>query len=131
MLSKTACEPIFSAFTARLPLTRSMGLSESRPNSRSGTLPLALGTGLPVVAVRGLETDLDLFRDGENISFATEMTGPAFAEVVLRLLDDPAMRQRIGAAARLTYEKEMSWSRTADLVLDTQAVIDGAPPAGP
>src|SRR5207237_8736389 len=84
---------------------------ETGANSRSGTLPLALGTGLPVVVVRRSETDPELFRDGENVVFATELSGPAFADAILRLMDDPAARQRIGAAARRVYEQEMSWPR--------------------
>ena len=55
-------------------------------NTRSSTLPGALGSGIPTVAVRGFETDLALFRDGENVAFADEMTGPAFATAALRLL---------------------------------------------
>lgn len=90
-------------------------------NSRSGTLPLALGTGLAVVATRGIDTDVDLFRDGENIAFATEMSGSAFGEMALRLIDAPETRARIGAAARRVYEEEMSWPRITDALLASSA----------
>lgn len=91
-------------------------------NSRSGTLPLAFGTGLPAVATRGRETDPELFRDGENVVFAVDMTGRAFADALLRLMDDPAARERIGAAARQTYDQEMSWARTVDELLASKAI---------
>lgn len=91
-------------------------------NSRSGTLPLAFGTGLPVVSVRGDETDPEFFRDAENIRFAAALTGPAFAETMLELMDDQSTRERMGAAARRSYEQEMSWPHTADALLATQAV---------
>jgi glycosyltransferase involved in cell wall biosynthesis len=87
-------------------------------NTRSGTLPAALGSGLPVVAVRGPETDLALFRDGENILFAHEMTGAAFAEAALRLLRDPALMTDIGREARRLHDACMTWERIADSVLE-------------
>ncbi len=103
---------------------------ETGANSRSGTLPLALGAGLPVVVVQGRETDPELFRDGENLLFAAGMSGPMFADAILRLMDDPAARARIGAAARRTYELEMSWPRTVDELLTSKAVRLSSPPAG-
>lgn len=87
-------------------------------NSRSGTLPLALGSGLPVIAIRGAETDPSLFRDGENVLFARELTGPAFADAVLRLIDEPGLRRRLTDGARQLYEAEMSWPRIAEVLAE-------------
>jgi glycosyltransferase involved in cell wall biosynthesis len=87
-------------------------------NSRSGTLPLALGSGLPVVAIRGAETDLELFRNGENVLFAPELTGAAFADAVLRLIDDPLLRRRLADGARRLYDEEMSWPRIAEVLTE-------------
>lgn len=87
-------------------------------NTRSSTLPTALGSSLPIVSVRGPETDLDLFRDGENIVFARELTAPAFAEAALLLLEDPVALKRIGSGARQLYDNQLSWSRIADTLLN-------------
>jgi len=97
-------------------------------NSRSGTLPLALGSGLPVVAIAGRETDLQLFRDGENIAFAGELTGAAFGEVVLRLLSDDAARARLSDGARRLHEDHMSWRRIADTILNVEPLAGPARP---
>jgi glycosyltransferase involved in cell wall biosynthesis len=86
-------------------------------NTRSGTLPVALGSGLPVVAVRGSETDLSLFKDRENILFAKQLSGRAFGGTALGLLRDPPLMERVGKGARRLYENELSWSRIADRLL--------------
>jgi phosphatidyl-myo-inositol dimannoside synthase len=90
---------------------------ESGANTRSSTLPLALGSGVPTVAVSSFETDRDLFRDGENLAFAEAMTGAAFAEVALRLLRDPMMAARIGEGGRRLYDDHLSWERICDQLL--------------
>jgi glycosyltransferase involved in cell wall biosynthesis len=86
-------------------------------NTRTSTLPVALGAGIPSVAIRGLETDDLLFRDGENIVFARALTAPAFAESALRLLGDPASLARVGAGARRLYGEHLSWERITDQLL--------------
>jgi glycosyltransferase involved in cell wall biosynthesis len=86
-------------------------------NTRSSTLPVALGSGLPIVAVRGSETDLSLFRDGENVVFAREMTGAAFAEASLRLLRDPAALGRVAEGGRRLYETHLTWNRITEHLL--------------
>jgi glycosyltransferase involved in cell wall biosynthesis len=82
-------------------------------NTRSGTLPVALGCGVPVVATAGSETD-PLFVDGENVAFARDLTGPAFGERALAVLDDPALAARLSRGGRTLYEQSMSWPRVAD-----------------
>ena len=86
--------------------------------TRSSTLPSALGSGVPTVAVFGIETDLSLFRDGDNIVFAEAMTGPAFAAAALRLLKDPSALARVGEGGRRLYEDRLSWERIGDSLLD-------------
>jgi glycosyltransferase involved in cell wall biosynthesis len=90
---------------------------ETGANTRSSTLPVALGSGIPTVAISSFETDRDLFRDGENILFATAMTGPAFAAAALRLLRDRATADRVGDGARRLYAEELSWQRIGDRLL--------------
>jgi glycosyltransferase involved in cell wall biosynthesis len=86
-------------------------------NTRSGTLPVALGSGIPTVAINGVDTDSALFRDGETLSFAADMSGAAFAEASLRLLRDPALAKRVGEGGRRLYETHLSWERSADQLL--------------
>jgi glycosyltransferase involved in cell wall biosynthesis len=83
-------------------------------NTRSGTLPVALGSGLPVIAVKGEETDEMLFRDGENVVFAGNLDGAAFAAAALRLLRDPPLMERVGDGARRLYLEHLSWPRIVD-----------------
>jgi glycosyltransferase involved in cell wall biosynthesis len=90
---------------------------ESGANTRSSTLPTALGSTLPVVAVRGDDTDDALFRDGENLVFAREMSGSAFAAAALRLLRDPPFMARISAGARRLYVDHLSWEGIVDRFL--------------
>jgi glycosyltransferase involved in cell wall biosynthesis len=94
-------------------------------NTRSGTLPAALGAGLPVVAMSGVETDPGLFVDGENIVLATGLSAPAFAEATLRLLRDPAAMARVAEGARRFYDEELSWARIVERFLADDA--DGRP----
>ena len=86
-------------------------------NTRSSTLPVALGSRLPVIALSGIETDIGLFRDGENIVFAREMTGSAFAEAALQLLSDPAALERIAQGGRELYDTHLTWPRITDHLL--------------
>jgi glycosyltransferase involved in cell wall biosynthesis len=90
---------------------------ETGANTRSSTLPSALGSGIPTVAVRGPETDLSVFRDGVNIAFADAMTGPAFAAAALRLLHDPVVLARIGEGGRRLYDAHLSWERIGNRLL--------------
>jgi glycosyltransferase involved in cell wall biosynthesis len=87
---------------------------ETGANTRSSTLPTALGSGIPVVATDERETDHDLFRDGENVVFARGLDGAAFAEAALRLLRDQALAARVSAGARRLYDEHLAWDRIAD-----------------
>jgi glycosyltransferase involved in cell wall biosynthesis len=86
-------------------------------NTRSGTLPVALGSGLPVVATSGLETDAALFRDSENILMAPSLDGDAFGAAALRALRDPMLAARVGEGARRLYVEYLSWDRITDDLL--------------
>ena len=88
----------------------------SGANTRSSTLPLALGTGLPFVAINGYETD-DLFVNEQNVLYASALTGEAFAQATLRLIDEPALRERLSAGGRRLYEENLSWERITDRFL--------------
>lgn len=93
---------------------------DSGANTRSGTLPLALGTGVPVVATRGVETD-SLFQDHVNILFAQRLAGGPFAEAVLTLQRNPDLARRIGAGGRRLHDEHLSWPRITDALLSSRS----------
>lgn len=86
-------------------------------NTRSGTLPVALGSALPVVAISGAETDAALFREDDNIVFAREFSGAAFADAALRVLRDRSLRLRVAAGAQRLYAEHLTWPRIVDQLL--------------
>lgn len=85
-------------------------------NTRSSTLPLALGSGVPVVATRGPETD-DIFQDGRNVLFAHALSGEAFSDSVLRLRKEPALAASLSRGARALHDNRLSWPRIVDALL--------------
>jgi glycosyltransferase involved in cell wall biosynthesis len=85
----------------------------SGANTRTSTLPLAFGTGVPAVATRSYETD-DIFVADDNLVFADEMTGAAFGRAALRLADDAAFAERVAAGGRALYDRHLAWPRIAD-----------------
>jgi len=85
-------------------------------NTRSSTLPLALGSALPVVATNGAETD-DIFVDGHNVVFAGALQGDSFAAATLRIANDPALGKRVSQGAAALYRDHLSWQRIGDRLL--------------
>ena len=65
----------------------------------------AMGYGLPVIAtaVQGVD---EIIRDGENGIIVPLDDPVAVSNAILRLLNDPDERQRLGKAAQGTIEKE-------------------------
>jgi glycosyltransferase involved in cell wall biosynthesis len=88
----------------------------SGANTRSSTLPLALGAGVPVVAIRSYETD-PIFVDEENLLFAEALTGEAFAAAVLRIAGDSALAARLAEGGRILYREQLSWEKIGDQLL--------------
>jgi len=86
--------------------------------TKSGTLPLALGSAIPVVAIRGSETD-PCFRDDDNVVFAEGLNGEAFAAATLRILNDSRFAARVAAAGRRLYEERLTWPTIVDRILDS------------
>lgn len=65
----------------------------------------AMATGLPVVSTRAAGVP-ELVSDGTNGLLAEPRDVPAIATHLVRLLDDVALRRRLGAAARHTVEAD-------------------------
>jgi glycosyltransferase involved in cell wall biosynthesis len=90
-----------------LPIVRDQG-TDGLPN----TLLEAMGTGRPVVASRVAGVP-DVLTDGEHGLTVPERDPAALAAAIVRLLDDPALAGRLGAAARQRIEHELTWEHTA------------------
>jgi glycosyltransferase involved in cell wall biosynthesis len=76
----------------------------------------ALAYGLPTVALaRGAVPEV--ITDGETGWLVGGPDPPAFAAAVARLLNDPALAARLGAAARRTIERNFSADRMVDETL--------------
>jgi glycosyltransferase involved in cell wall biosynthesis len=85
--------------------------------------------GVPVVSTsvgcEGLAV-----RDGENILVRDDPA--AFAEAVVAVLTDPALRHRIGASGRLTAEQAYDWRIIGDrLIAAYRELIVTGPTGGP
>jgi glycosyltransferase involved in cell wall biosynthesis len=77
------------------------------------SLSQAMAMGLPVVAAP-VGSIAELVHDGETGLMAVSGDAASFAAAIGRLLEDPALRQRIGTAAR----RHILDSYTADIMID-------------
>ena len=82
----------------------------------------AMACGLPVVA-----TDIcgnkEVISSGRNGFLVPPKSPKAMADVVLMLLEDGNLRERIGKAARVTIEERYTWDKIADNVLKSYSKI--------
>lgn len=76
-----------------------------------------MAAGLPTVAPD--QPNLrEVLTDGEDALLVTPGDGPELIEALARLASDPALRERMGAAARRTVEeRELTWRGNAKRVL--------------
>jgi len=91
--------------------------SDVGATTRSGTLPVALGSGIPVVATRGPDSSA-VFRDGDNVLFARDLSPESLSEAISLLLRDATLRERIGRGGRALYDRELSWTVIARRILE-------------
>jgi glycosyltransferase involved in cell wall biosynthesis len=91
--------------------------SDVGATTRSGTLPVALGSGIPVVATRGPDSGA-VFRDGENVLFARDLSPESLSEAISLLLRNAILRERIGRGGRDLYELALSWPVIARRILE-------------
>lgn len=73
----------------------------------------AMGAGRPVVASRVAGVP-DVVDDGVHGLVVPERDPAALAAAIGRLLADPALAARLGAAARARVERELTWERAAE-----------------
>jgi glycosyltransferase involved in cell wall biosynthesis len=92
----------------------------------------AMATGVCVVATDGGALPEVTGRDGETVLSCRAGDVEALAAAIRRGLDDPALRERVGAAGRQRVVERWSWRRCAELtveqyreVLEIRAPADG------
>jgi len=93
----------------------------TREGKREGipvVLMEAMASGLPVVASR-LSGIPEIVRDGENGKLFPAGDATALADALGELAADPALRQRLGRAARATVLREFDVEANAAQLLDT------------
>jgi phosphatidyl-myo-inositol dimannoside synthase len=102
-------------------------LLEQRVEGFGISLCEASSCGIPVVAGRSGGIP-EAVRDGETGILVEAESAEAVAKALRRLLDDPALRARMGAAGRHAVERQFNWDRvTADLVrIGQQQALPGA-----
>ena len=83
----------------------------------SNTVLEAIASGLPVVATVTGGTE-ELVVDGENGFFVKTASPEDLAEKLLRLIGNPELRARMGAASRIKAES-MSWCAVAEQYMKT------------
>jgi glycosyltransferase involved in cell wall biosynthesis len=77
----------------------------------------AMAAGTPVVSTR-VSGIPELIDDGKEGLLVPERDAPALAAALARLLDDPALGERMATAARSKVEREFDAAREARKVLD-------------
>jgi glycosyltransferase involved in cell wall biosynthesis len=103
------------------------GVSTRRTSMLSG-----LQHGLPVVATRAEATDDLLTReDGVGIALSPADPPTSFAEKVKKLWLDPDRRSRIGRGGQELYDREFSWPRIGQRLLDALGRPAEVAAAGP
>jgi len=122
-----------SPFGARIHLTGKLSLQEiaatvatldlylftmnTGANTRSSTLPLALGSGVPTVAIRGPETD-PIFVHRENVFFADSLDGAAFARAAAQVFADAELAAQLSQGGQRLYREHLAWDRIVDRALE-------------
>jgi glycosyltransferase involved in cell wall biosynthesis len=91
----------------------------------------AMACGVPVVATTGGALPEVVGRDGETGLLVRPDDPGALAAAVGRLLDDPALRRRLGEAGRQRVLHRFTWQVTARGTADCYAaLLEGRPMAG-
>jgi glycosyltransferase involved in cell wall biosynthesis len=78
----------------------------------------AMAAALPIVTTR-CGAAIDFLVDGESCLLVPMRDSHALAAAIRRLLDDPALRERLGRAAHAIAARDMDLQRTLDFLVDT------------
>jgi len=128
---------VFVPFTAR-PLAfyrlATLAALPSRIEGLSQALLEAMALGLPVAA-SAAGGNAELIRDGESGVLVPPLDPAAWAKALQRLLEEPALADRLAAAGRARVRREFTLERTAALTeavyreaLARRRLLDGEAP---
>lgn len=79
-----------------------------------GTLVASLAHGLPTVGLRGLDTDDEWFRHGENLILIDKIDTAHLIEALNSLIFDIQLRAKLGKKAKSSFKQNFSWCKIAD-----------------
>ncbi len=86
----------------------------------SGKMLQYMGAGLPVVCF-DTENNREYLADGGE--YARIISSVGLSDAVLRLLRDPELRRRKGAANQARSREKFSWDRTGDILADVYSKV--------
>jgi glycosyltransferase involved in cell wall biosynthesis len=77
--------------------------------TKSGTIMAAMSAGVPIVSTKGDMTDLNFFRNNENILFVEGNNISAIHDSLLYLIENHEIAKNLGKNAYLAYINNASW----------------------
>jgi glycosyltransferase involved in cell wall biosynthesis len=80
-----------------------------------------MASGLPVITIARAPLT-EIVREGQEGTFFSDGDGSSLAEAVVRLADDPGLRDRLGRSARARVVERYSWARHCEQL---EAVLAG------
>jgi len=80
-----------------------------------------MASGLPVITIARAPLT-EIVREGHEGAFFSDGDGSSLAEAVVRLADDPGLRDRLGRSARARVVERYSWARHCEQL---EAVLAG------
>jgi glycosyltransferase involved in cell wall biosynthesis len=86
-------------------------------STRRTTLMAGLAHGLPVLGLRGVNTDRVLVRDAGAMVMTPCGDLGAYARAAVQLMDDPARLRAVGDAGRRLYERSFDWPVVARMTV--------------
>ncbi|MGH7670055.1 MAG: glycosyltransferase family 4 protein [Gemmatimonadaceae bacterium] len=89
-------------------------------SGRRTTLMAPLRNGVPVVTNRGSATEPE-WESSQAVEFADRAQPRALGDAVVRLLDDPERRRRIGAAGAELYARRFDITHSVDALLSPRS----------
>jgi len=99
-------------------------------STRRGSLLVGLQHGIPSVSTYGAHTDDLFYREAEtSLLMAPDDRPDVYAQQVMRLGRDPALRAKIGLGGRRLFDSTFTWSSIAGRMMKTLSTIGTEPKA--
>ena len=94
----------------------------------SNTILEAMASGIPTVSCFAVGV-VDCLRDGENGLLVQPSDISALAAALRRIIEDHALRHRLGAAALEECRRTYSWRAVGRQIMDVYEAVRGTPPS--